>query len=280
MEFQEIVNLLGITPDDKGLPRFVTKKWIELYDQTGGSYNVNKEIRIKTPMLRSDLCDFRDVYIVVKGTITTEQNTNINNDGHNKPFVFKNNAPFISCILKINSVLIDNAEDLDFVMPMYNLIEYKKNYRKTTGSLWNYYRDEPDNDEIRDSKSFKYRTSITGNTHNDSDTITGAEIVITLKHMSDFRKSFKIPLINCEVSLTLIWSKNRVLAHSTVVLTAQGNNPAIINPKDSKFQRTKLYVPVVTLSKENDKKLLEQLKSGLKGTVKWKKYKSQITIQP
>ena len=280
MEFQEIVNLLGITPDDKGLPRFVTKKWIELYDQTGGSYNVNKEIRIKTPMLRSDLCDFRDVYIVVKGTITTEQNTNINNDGHNKPFVFKNNAPFISCILKINSVLIDNAEDLDFVMPMYNLIEYKKNYRKTTGSLWNYYRDEPDNDEIRDSKSFKYRTSITGNTHNDSDTITGAEIVITLKHMSDFRKSFKIPLINCEVSLTLIWSKNRVLAHSTVVLTAQGNNPAIINPKDSKFQRTKLYVPVVTLSKENDEKLLEQLKSGLKGTVKWKKYKSQITIQP
>ena len=280
MEFQEIVNLLGITPDDKGLLRFVTKKWIELYDQTGGSYNVNKEIRIKTPMLRSDLCDFRDVYIVVKGTITTEQNTNINNDGHNKPFVFKNNAPFISCILKINSVLIDNAEDLDFVMPMYNLIEYKKNYRKTTGSLWNYYRDEPDNDEIRDSKSFKYRTSITGNTHNDSDTITGAEIVITLKHMSDFRKSFKIPLINCEVSLTLIWSKNRVLAHSTVVLTAQGNNPAIINPKDSKFQRTKLYVPVVTLSKENDKKLLEQLKSGLKGTVKWKKYKSQITIQP
>ena len=280
MEFQEIVNLLGITPDDKGLLRFVTKKWIELYDQTGGSYNVNKEIRIKTPMLRSDLCDFRDVYIVVKGTITTEQNTNINNDGHNKPFVFKNNAPFISCILKINSVLIDNAEDLDFVMPMYNLIEYKKNYRKTTGSLWNYYRDEPDNDEIRDSKSFKYRTSITGNTHNDSDTITGAEIVITLKHMSDFRKSFKIPLINCEISLTLIWSKNRVLAHSTVVLTAQGNNPAIINPKDSKFQRTKLYVPVVTLSKENDKKLLEQLKSGLKGTVKWKKYKSQITIQP
>ena len=280
MEFQEIVNLLGITPDDKGLPRFVTKKWIELYDQTGGSYNVNKEIRIKTPMLRSDLCDFRDVYIVVKGTITTEQNTNINNDGHNKPFVFKNNAPFISCILKINSVLIDNAEDLDFVMPMYNLIEYKKNYRKTTGSLWNYYRDEPDNDEIRDSKSFKYRTSITGNTPNDSDTITGAEIVITLKHMSDFRKSFKIPLINCEVSLTLIWSKNRVLAHSTVVLTAQGNNPAIINPKDSKFQRTKLYVPVVTLSKGNDKKLLEQLKSGLKGTVKWKKYKSQITIQP
>ena len=280
MEFQEIVNLLGITPDDKGLLRFVTKKWIELYDQTGGSYNVNKEIRIKTPILRSDLCDFRDVYIVVKGTITTEQNTNINNDGHNKPFVFKNNAPFISCILKINSVLIDNAEDLDFVMPMYNLIEYKKNYRKTTGSLWNYYRDEPDNDEIRDSKSFKYRTSITGNTHNDSDTITGAEIVITLKHMSDFRKSFKIPLINCEVSLTLIWSKNRVLVHSTVVLTAQGNNPAIINPKDSKFQRTKLYVPVVTLSKENDKKLLEQLKSGLKGTVKWKKYKSQITIQP
>ena len=159
-------------------------------------------------------------------------------------------------------------------------IEYKKKYRSTTGSLWNFYRDELDNDEIRDSKSFKYRTSVTGNTPNDSNTITGAKIIITLKHMSDFRKSFKIPLINCELSLTLIWSKNRVLAHSTVELAAQGNNPAIINPRNSKFQRTKLHVLVFTLSKGNDKKLLEQLKSGLKRTVKWKKYRSQITIQP
>ena len=69
MKFQKIVNLLDATSDDKDLPRFVTKKWIEVYDQSGGeNYNVNKEIRIKTPMLRSDLCDFNDAYIVVKGT--------------------------------------------------------------------------------------------------------------------------------------------------------------------------------------------------------------------
>ena len=159
-------------------------------------------------MLRSD---FSDTYTVVKGTITAEQNTNRNNDGHSKPFVFKNNAQFINCILKINGVSIDNAKDLDVVMPMYNLTEYSKNYRKTTGSLWYYYRDEPDNDDVRNSKSFKYKTSITRDTSNDNNTITGAKIVIPLKHLSNFWKSLSIPLIKCEVSLTLTWSKNCVL---------------------------------------------------------------------
>ena len=87
MEFQKIVNFLDATSDDKDLPKFVTKKWIE----SEGNYNINKEIRIKTSMLRSDLCDYSDAYIVV--------------------------APFINCISKINSVKIDNAEDLDIVMP-------------------------------------------------------------------------------------------------------------------------------------------------------------------
>ena len=85
---------------------------------------------MKTPMLRSDLCEFSDAYIVLKGTITAEQNVNRNNDGNNKPFIFKNNAPFINCISKINGVLIDNTEDLDVVMPMCILIEYSKNYTK------------------------------------------------------------------------------------------------------------------------------------------------------
>ena len=70
MEFQKIVNFLDITSDNKDLLKFVTKKWIEVYDQSKGNYNVNKEIRIKTSMLRSDLCDFSDAYIVVKGNIT------------------------------------------------------------------------------------------------------------------------------------------------------------------------------------------------------------------
>ena len=163
MAFQKIINLLDTTSDDKDLPRFVTKKWIEVYDQSEKNYSINKEIRIKTPMLRSDLCNFSDAYIVVKGTITV---TNPNNAKRNKAVAFKNNAPFINCISKINGVKIDNAEDLDVVMPMYNLLEYSKNYRKTTGSLWNYYRDEQSNPLSSNSKSFEYKTSITGNTYN------------------------------------------------------------------------------------------------------------------
>ena len=128
MEFQKIVNFLDTTSDDKDLPRFVTKKWIEVYDQSEGNYNVNKEIRIKTSMLRSDLCDFNDAYIVVKGDITLEVDNDANKT--NKNLAFKNNAPFINSISKINGVRVDNAEDLDFVMPMYNLLEYSKNYRK------------------------------------------------------------------------------------------------------------------------------------------------------
>ena len=133
MEFQKIVNFLDTT-SDKDLLRYVTKKWIEVYDQSQGNYNVNKEIRIKTSMLRSDLCDFSDAYIVVKGNITvtkktftvndfeapnntaanvTATNTTNNNAFGDKKLVFKNNAPFISCISKINGVKIDNAEDLD-----------------------------------------------------------------------------------------------------------------------------------------------------------------------
>ena len=132
MEFQKIANFLNTTSDDKDLPRFVTKKWIEVYDQSEENYNANKEIRIKTSMLRSDLCDFSDVYIVVKGTITIARP---NNAKRNKSVAFKNNAPFIYCISKINDAKIDNAEDLDVVMPMYNLLEYSKNYKKTTRSL-------------------------------------------------------------------------------------------------------------------------------------------------
>ena len=99
MEFQKIVNFLDTTSDDKDLPRFVTKKWIEVYDQSEKNYNPNKEIRIKTSMLRSDLCDFSDAYIVVKGTITV---TDPDNAKRNKSVAFKNNAPFINCISKIN----------------------------------------------------------------------------------------------------------------------------------------------------------------------------------
>ena len=119
---------------------------------------------------------------------------------------FKNNAPFINCISKINGIKIDNAEDLDVVMPMYNLLEYRKNYRKTTGSLWNYHRDESSNPLSCNSESFKYKTSITGNTYNVDEKITNddgnevnnpkydaskvgkneTEVALPLKHLSNF----------------------------------------------------------------------------------------------
>ena len=118
-------------------------------------------------MLRSDLCDFSDAYNVVEETITLEGDNDANK--RNKNPAFKNNAPFINCISKINGVQIDNAEDLDVVMAIYNLLEYSKYYRKTTVSLWNYYRDEPSNPLSSSSKFLKYKTSIRGNIYNVGD---------------------------------------------------------------------------------------------------------------
>ena len=214
MVFQKIVNFLDTTPDDKDLPRFVTKKWIKVYDQSEGNYRLNKEIRIKTSMLRSGLCDFNDAYIFVKGNITLEGDNDANK--RNKNLAFKNNAPFINCLSKINGVKIDNAEDLDVLIPIYNLLEYGKNYRKTTGSLWNYYRDEPNDPLSSNSNSFKYKTSITGKTPENNDLLTNVKLVIPLKYLSNFWRSLNIPLINCEVEFILTWSKNFVLADMTV----------------------------------------------------------------
>ena len=124
-------------------------------------------------MLRSDLCDFSDAYIVVKGTITlTKTNAGGIINIRNRFLAFKNKAPFTNCISKISNILIDNAEDLDVAMPMHNLLEYIKNYRKTTWSLWNYYRDEPNDfpannynaNPVTNSESFKYKSNITGKT--------------------------------------------------------------------------------------------------------------------
>ena len=203
-------------------------------------------------MLRSGLCDYSDAYIVVKGAITV---TNPNNAKRNKAVAFENNAPFINCFSKVNGVKIDNAEDLDAVMPMYNLLEYSKNYRKATGSLQNYYGDEPSNPLSSNSESFKYKTSITGNTYNVDEKITDddgnevdnpkydankvgeneTEVVILLKHLSNVWRSLSIPLINCEVEWILTWSKNCVLADMTAKNT-EGTNSAIVAPLGLEFQ--------------------------------------------
>ena len=174
------------------------------------NYNVNKEIRTKKPMLRSDLCNFSDAYIVVKGVNAV---TNPDDAKWNKVVAFKSNAPFINCISKINSVQIDNAKDLEVAMPMYNLLEYNKNQRKTTDNLWNYHRDEPSDPFSYNSKSFRYETNITGNTYNASDGEAGydpdkvgknkTDIVAPLKHLSNFWRTLNVAFISCEIELIL-----------------------------------------------------------------------------
>ena len=281
MEFQKIVNLFDITSDDRDLPRFVTKKWIEVYDQSEKNSNVNKEIRIKIPMLRLDLCDFSHAYILVRGNTTVDKkaftaddfedpnntaaNTTASDNANNNEFgkkklILKNNAAFINCITKINDIKIDNAEDLDVVMPMYNLVEYSKNYEKTTGSLWNYYRDEPnsstDNDNIThsilNSKSFDYKVNFIGSVTNNNLIKNDVKIVIPLKHLSNFWKNLNTPLINCEVELILTWFKNFVLIDKLTRDANYGADPIvrkIDNLQNATFPitDTKLYVPFVTL---------------------------------
>ena len=130
MEYNKINNLLD-RPRDR-LSKFVTKNWIKVNDLGERmDYDPKRQIRFKTSMLRSDLCNFSDAYVWIKGTITITAAAGANNvrDKKNRSLVLKNNALFISCISKINSELIENAEDLDVVMPMYNLLEYSKDYR-------------------------------------------------------------------------------------------------------------------------------------------------------
>ena len=242
----------------------------------------------------------------MKGDIVLPKATGIRFiDTRNNFLTFKNNAPFTNCISKINNILIDNAEDLDTVIPMYNLLEYSKYYSKTTDSFWNYYRDEPNNlplknyntDPLTNSESFKYKSSMTGKTSNENqennenteerNTTTKGNliIVVPLKYLSNFWKTLDMPLINFEVSLILNLSENCVLTDikKQKARAAQGDNPATERkhtPANATFKitDTKLCVPVVTLSTKDDN-FLEQLKSGFKRIIKWNKYRSEMNNQ-
>ena len=177
---------------------------------------------------------------------------------------------------------------------MCNLLEYSKNCIKTTGSLWNCYRDQPNSNigdsnithSILNSESFDYKANFMENgvTH-DNLTKNDVKIVVPIKHLSNFWRHLDIPLINCEVELILTWFKNCVLIDKSTReadYNADPNVYEINNPEDATFKITdvKLFVPVVTLTKQNDIKLLEQLKTGFKRTIKWNKYRSQMSIQP
>ena len=134
MEYDKINNLLlSEDNDSEQLSKFITREYVTV-NSLLYTYNENKSIRFKTPMLRSNLCDYSDAYILVNGTVTVTEN--YPRDRQNRPLILKDNAPFISCITRINGELIKDADDLDIVMPMYNLLEYSKNYRKPLGSLY------------------------------------------------------------------------------------------------------------------------------------------------
>ena len=141
----------------------MTKNWVEINDESRGTYNVNSQIKFKTTMLRSSLCDYSDVYILVKGKIKItgagDNAAGRQADERDKSVAFKNFAPFANCISEINNT----QTDIDIVMPMYNLIECSDSYSKTSGSLWQYCRDEPNNN-LADFESFKSKTKTTGKT--------------------------------------------------------------------------------------------------------------------
>ena len=303
MEYDKINNLL-LSEDNESeqLSKFVTREYVKV-NSLLNRYNENKSIKFKTPMLRSDLCDYSDAYILVNGTITVTGNHP--RDRQNRPFILKNNAPFISCITRINGELIEDTDDLDIVMPMYNLLEYSKNYRKTIGLLYNYYRDELTNDgndnfanrNVVNSEAFKYKNKITGNTYNVNSTILNLagnarinnpnyvannsgkksiELAIPLKYLGNFWRALNIPLISCEMSLELKWNKNCVITSQQIGVNLDGGNTAA--PTGATFD-CKLYLPAVTLSKDDETKLLTNLKSGFKREIIWNKYRSQMSTE-
>ena len=263
MEYQKIANLLDDNKSNQP-SKFRIKNWTEINDESRGTYNVNSQIKFKTTMLKSSLCDYSDTYILVKRTITIAEARNDaaarQADEKDKGVIFKTCAPFTNYISEINNTQVDNAKDIDIVMPMYNLIEYSENYAKTSGSLWQYYRDEPNNN-LANSESFKFKIKITGKTPTD-DNEKDVEIMVPLKYLSNFWRTLEMPLINCEVNLILTWSSTCVITNSTGAGTFEKTD-------------TKLYVPVVTLSTKENANLLQQLKSGFKRVINWNKYLSK-----
>ena len=189
MEYQKIANLIVNTSNQPS--KFGTK----INDELRGTYNVNSQIKFKTTMLKSSLCDYSDAYILAKETITANNTAAVFADANNtnKKVIFKNCTPFTNCISEINNTQVDNAKDIDIVMPMYNLIEYSDNYSKTSGSLWQYCKDIPavDNNhaiinfpENNLNDSFNFKVKMTGQTGDHG--TKNVEIMVPLKYLSNF----------------------------------------------------------------------------------------------
>ena len=203
-------------------------------------------------MLRSNLCDYADSYILVKVTkaITGQGDDAAARQANerDKGVTFKNCAPCTKCISKINNTDIDDAQDIDIVMPMYNLIEYGVITQKHLEG----YKDEP-NDNLADSESFKSNIKITRKTPNNGNT-KDVEIIVPLKYLSKFWRTLEMPLINCEVNLILTWSKDCVITNST-------------GARIFAITETKRYARIITLSTEDNAKLLQELKPDFERTI-------------
>ena len=213
-------------------------------------------------MLKPNLCNYGDAYILVDGTIrAAAANANIR-------LVLKNCAPFTKCNLEINDEHVDTAENLDIVMPIYNLIEYSDNYQDSSAALYQYKRDEPPaniaNNLIHvNSKSFDYKVKLSGNpNHVGGIARLNVKTVAPLKYLSNCFRSLEMSLINCKIKLNLTWKKECVLSNQA------GNAVFIIND-------TKLYVPVATLSKEDNKDFIDQQNKGFQTSICWKEYKTK-----
>ena len=225
-------------------------------------------------MLKSSLCDYSDAYVLVKGTSTVNNTAAAaaaaaaaNNT--NKKVIFINCAPFTNWISEINNTQVDNAKDIDIVMPIYNLIEHSDSYSKTSGSFWQYCNYIYNNNAIVDftdnnlTDSFNFKVKMTGLTGNDG--TINVEIMVPKKYLSNFWRTLEMALTNCEVNLILTWSANCVIVSTNVE-----NQNATFAITD-----TKLYVPMVTLSTQDNTKLLQQLKPGFKRVINWNKYLSK-----
>ena len=273
MENQKIINLLDKI--DTNSKHFATKKWYIINDENNTKYGVNNDtgadnpdtIKYDTRVLKPNLCDYAEAYVLVDGTIRATNAVNATR------LALKGCTPFIKCNLEINDEHVDRAENLDIVMPIYNLIEYSDNYQDSSATLYQYKRDErPEDDAVADlradnSSSFKYKIKLLGNVTEFVGNAAGVrrlnvKIVVPLKHLSNFFISLEMPLINCKIKLNLTWKKECVLS------TGVGEAVFIIND-------TKLYVPVVTLSKEDNKDFIEQQNKRFQRSIYWNECKTK-----
>ena len=244
--------------------KFRTKNWVEINDESRGTQNVKSQIKFKITMLKTYVIILMHISLLtIRGA--GDDPAPRQGDERDKGVAFKNCAPFTSCISEISDTHIDNCKDIDIVMPLYNLLEYSDNYAKTSGSLWQYYRDEPNN-HLADSELFNSKIKITGKTPAAGNEKV-VETMVLLRYLSNFWRNIELLLVNCEVNLILTWSSTCVITNSTGVGTFEVTD-------------TKLYVPVVTLSTQENAKLLQQLKSGFKREVNWNKYLSKPELLP